>query len=44
MPPDLKRFNKKTYNKDYYNNNTNKRKLIGFIIAYKNEENKNKKY
>ena len=43
MPPDLKRSNKKTYNKDYYNN-TNKRKLIGFIIAYKNEENKNKQY
>ena len=43
MPPDLKRSNKKTYNKDYCNN-TNKRKLISFIIAYKNEENKNKKY
>ena len=43
MPPDLRRSNKKTYNKDYCNN-PNKRKLIGFIIAYKNEENKNKKY
>ena len=41
MPPDLKRSNKKTYNKNH-SHNTNKKEPIEFIVPKTNEQDKNK--